>query len=263
MANAARVHAVESGKNIADNIMIAFGGAAPLHAKRLSEKLGIDTCLVPPGAGVGSAIGFLNAPFGHEAMASRIVGLSSFEPDAVNALLDGLKSTAEGFVRAGTSGAILRGVTALMRYRGQGWEIPVSLPDRVFTAADAALIRTSFVDAYARFFGRAIDGMDGMEIEIVTFSVRAQDERPLPVRRQITMACADVAASASRAVFDPAQGMTLPTAILSRESLASGDRIAGPAVVVERETSTVVTSTFDCVMQQDSSFLLLRKGLTQ
>ena len=57
--------------------MIAFGGAAPLHAARLCEKLGIDRCLVPPGAGVGSAIGFLKAPFGYEALASRLVRLST------------------------------------------------------------------------------------------------------------------------------------------------------------------------------------------
>jgi N-methylhydantoinase A len=92
MANAARVHAVENGKNISENLMIAFGGAAPLHAARLCEKLGIDRCLIPPGAGVGSAIGFLKAPFGYEAVASRIIGLSHFDPGAVNALLEDLKA---------------------------------------------------------------------------------------------------------------------------------------------------------------------------
>ena len=104
MANAARVHAVENGKNISDNIKVAFGGAAPLHAARLCEKLAIDQCLIPAGAGVGSAIGFLKAPFGYEALASEITRLSGFVPEDVNALLDELKSTAEGFVRAGTDG---------------------------------------------------------------------------------------------------------------------------------------------------------------
>ncbi|TIL74524.1 MAG: hydantoinase/oxoprolinase family protein, partial [Mesorhizobium sp.] len=87
MANAARVHAVENGKNISDNLMIAFGGAAPLHAARLCEKLGIDQCIVPKGAGVGSAIGFLKAPFGYEALASKLTRLSRFTPSEVNALL--------------------------------------------------------------------------------------------------------------------------------------------------------------------------------
>jgi N-methylhydantoinase A len=260
MANAARVHAVENGKNISDNIMVAFGGAAPLHAARLCEKLGIDQCLIPAGAGVGSAIGFLKAPFGYEALASKVTRLSAFVPGEVNSLLNGLKGTAEGFVRAGTDGAIQRAITAYMRYVGQGWEIPVSLPDRPFTAADVDLLRDSFQSNYARFFGRAIDGLDGLEIEIVTFSVKAQDSRPAPMRHELTLGRTGVGASVSRPVFDPARGVALPTAIVERTSLAPGARLSGPAVVVERETSTVVTSPFDVVMQDDGSLLLVRKG---
>jgi N-methylhydantoinase A len=100
MANAARVHAVENGKNISDNVMIAFGGAAPLHAARLCEKLGVDRCLVPEGAGVGSAIGFLKAPFAYEAVASKLTRLSAFDAEAINERLAALKRTAEDFVRA-------------------------------------------------------------------------------------------------------------------------------------------------------------------
>ncbi|MFT3688599.1 hydantoinase/oxoprolinase family protein [Paenirhodobacter sp.] len=259
MANAARVHAVENGKNISDNIMIAFGGAAPLHAARLCEKLGVDECLIPPGAGVGSAIGFLKAPFGYEALASKIVRLSQFDPAQVNALLADLKATAEGFVRAGTDGAIQREITAFMRYVGQGWEIPVTLPDRDFTAGDVESLRDSFRENYARFFGRAIDGLDGLEIEIVTFSVKAQDERPAPERLEITRGDKAHEASVTRAVFDPAEGKPLTTAIVERQSLTPGARVSGPAVIVERETSTVVTSPFDVVMQADGTLLLTRK----
>lgn len=261
MANAARVHAVENGKNISDNIMIAFGGAAPLHAARLCEKLGIDECLIPPGAGVGSAIGFLKAPFGYEALSSKIVRLSGFDPDAVNALLTDLKSTAEGFVRAGTDGTIEREITAFMRYVGQGWEIPVVLPDRGFTAADADMLRESFRENYARFFGRAIDGLDGLEIEIVTFSVKAQDRRAAPERLELTRGNGAINGAATREVFDPAQGRALPTAIIEREALSPGARVTGPAVIVERETSTVVTSPFDVVMQADGTLLLTRKEI--
>ncbi len=259
MANAARVHAVENGKNISDNVMIAFGGAAPLHAARLCEKLGISRCLIPSGAGVGSAIGFLKAPFGYEALASRVMRLSDFDASEVNALLDGLKATAEGFVRSGTDGRIVREVTAFMRYVGQGWEIPVTLPDRTFAAADAELIRDSFRQNYARFFGRAIDGLGGLEMEIVTWSVKAQDERPAPERRTLTEGRSAVEPSVSRAVFDPVRGESLATAIIERRTLLPGARVSGPAVVVERETSTVVTSPFDVVMQDDGALLLLRK----
>ena len=261
MANAARVHAVENGKDISDNMMVAFGGAAPLHAARLCEKLGIDRCLIPPGAGVGSAIGFLKAPFGYESLASRIIGLSSFDAAAVNLLIADLKATAERFVRQGTEGAIHAEIVAFMRYRGQGWEIPVPLPDRAFTEADVALIREGFLTAYARFFGRAIDGLSGLEIEIVTISVKAADKRPAPEPATLTFGSRSVAAPHSRAVFDPSSARALPTGIIARDSLTTGDRLQGPAVVVERETSTVVTAPFDVVMQSDGSLLMLRKEI--
>ncbi|MBT8410775.1 MAG: hydantoinase/oxoprolinase family protein, partial [Octadecabacter sp.] len=87
MANAARVHAVENGEDLSNYTMIAFGGAAPLHAGRLCEKLGVDRLLVPPGAGVGSAIGFLRAPFSFEANRSVYMKLSDFDGDRIKALL--------------------------------------------------------------------------------------------------------------------------------------------------------------------------------
>ena len=257
MANAARVHAVENGKNISENIMIAFGGAAPLHAARLCEKLGVEQCLIPQGAGVGSAIGFLKAPFGYEALSSKIMGLTTFDAGAVNAMLDDLKATAEGFVRAGTDGEIISEITAFMRYRGQGWEIPVALPDRAFTQADTATIEAAFKERYAQFFGRAVEGP---EIEFVTWSVKAQDVRPEVERVALRTDGAVVSTSAGRDVFDPASGRRLPTAIVPRETLSPGARVTGPAVIVERETSTVVTSPFDAVIQVDGTILLVRKG---
>ena len=80
MANAARVHAVERGDDVEDRTLIAFGGAAPLHAARLAEKLGIDRIVIPPDAGVGSAVGFLRAPVAYEVVRSRYMRLDRFDP---------------------------------------------------------------------------------------------------------------------------------------------------------------------------------------
>ena len=261
MANAARVHAVENGKDIADNVMIAFGGAAPLHAARLCEKLGIGLCLVPQGAGVGSAIGFLKAPFAYEAVASRLIRLSAFEAEAVNLLIGELKRTAEAFVRAGARGPLKTTLTAFMRYAGQGWEIPVAVPDRPFRDADAEAFREMFQREYARFFGRAIDALGDLEIEIVTWSAKVQEELAAPVPQRLELGGSVVAAEVWRDVFDPAQGALRPSAVFAREALAPGARIEGPAVIVERETATVVTTKFDAVVQRDGSLLLLRKGV--
>lgn len=260
MANAARVHAVENGKAISDNCMIAFGGAAPLHAARLCEKLGIERCLVPRGAGVGSAIGFLKAPFGYEALASRLVRLSRFDPNEANALLGELKATAERFVRAGSRGEIVREITAFMRYRGQGWEIPVPLADQPFAEEASTELAERFRDSYRRFFGRAIEGLDDLEIEIVTWSVKASDRRDEARPIETIAAVRTVRAPQTRRVFDPAAGAPLPYGIVARDTLSPGDLVEGPAVIVERETSTVVTSLFDAVLQSDGTILLLRKG---
>ncbi|WP_417426663.1 hydantoinase/oxoprolinase family protein [Hoeflea sp.] len=258
MANAARVHAVENGKNINNNVMIAFGGAAPLHAARLCEKLGVQQCLIPKGAGVGSAIGFLRAPFGYEALASKVMPLSAFDHVTLNALLDDLKHTAESFVRAGTSSEIEREVTAFMRYAGQGWEIPVILPDRDFAEADRDGIEAAFKERYSHFFGRAVVGP---EIEFVTFSVKAQDivEAPVGVDLMTDGTLREV--GESRQVFDPTAGEDLVTGLVTRDDLAPGDRVAGPVVISERETSTIVTSPFDAVIQGDGAILLVRKGM--
>ena len=259
MANAARVHAVENGKDIAEHVMVAFGGAAPLHAARLCEKLGVDRCLVPQGAGVGSAIGFLKAPVGYEAVASRLWRLSGFEAEAVNALLDELRGIAERFVRVGAQDELQTELTAFMRYAGQGWEIPVPLPDRRYTAADADFIHGAFRESYARFFGRAIDGMDGLEIEIVTWSVKVQAPRQIPPRSQLVGRGRQVAAGQAREILDPASGEKRMYGVIARDALAPGDGVTGPVVIVERETATIVSSLFDAVVQSDGSILMIRK----
>lgn len=257
MANAARVHAVENGKTIDEYVMIAFGGAAPLHAARLCEKLGISRCLIPKGAGVGSAIGFLKAPFGYEALASKIMSLSSFDVSALNSILNDLRGTAERFVRAGTEGKIFFEVTAYMRYAGQGWEIPVCLPNRDFSEADKSMIEEQFRERYAQFFGRAIEGS---EIEFVTWSIKAQDEQFESNKVSLSHGGTSIEVDTRRDVFDPVKGAYLPTIIISRNTLHPGERLSGPAIIVESETSTIVTSPFDAVVQNDGAILLIQKG---
>ena len=259
MANAARVHAVEHGKNISEFVMIAFGGAAPLHASRLCEKLRIDQCLIPPGAGVGSAIGFLKAPFSYEAVASRVVRMSEFDVDVVNDILSNLVDEAESFVRVGASGPIHREIVSFMRYQGQGWEIPVPMPDRTFTTDDIELIKNCFRKCYAQYFGRTIDELEDLEIEIVSWSVRSTDERKSTAGTKLIAGRKRKLNDNVRMVFDSSTNEMMESQIVSREALSVGDRIAGPTVIVERETSTVVTSCFDAVVQNDGSILLTRK----
>ncbi len=259
MANAARVHAVESGKDISATTMIAFGGAAPLHAARLCEKLGVSRCLIPPGAGIGSAIGFLRAPFAYEAVRTQVMRLSAFDAAMVNTILNDLREAATGFVKPTTNATIDNQAIVYMRYQGQGWEIPVEIPNQKFVTNDQQLFHDNFHSAYARFFGRAIEGLDGLEIEIVTWSVKAISSQPPLEPITLIEGTRDAAILSDRMIFDPVAMKYVSAAIFERAKLTTGDKVNGPAVIVENETSTIITSSFDAVMQQDGSILLNRK----
>ncbi|MBN9435720.1 hydantoinase/oxoprolinase family protein [Bosea sp. (in: a-proteobacteria)] len=257
MTNAARMHAVESGKELSGFTMIAFGGAAPLHAARLCDKLGIDKLLVPPGAGVGSAIGFLRAPFGFESVRSAYLRLSRFDAERINQVLRELAEEATAFVHAGAPGiAPALECVAYMRYVGQGWEIPVAIAIRDYGPGDGDHFRRQFDEAYEGLFDRLIDGLD---IEIVSWSLRASSPTPPAPAVGGVPSGRSVAGDATRQLFDAAADGFVPAAIVSRASLRPGDRVAGPAIVTERETTTIVTSGREAVMQADGCLLLSLK----
>ena len=263
MANAARVHAVENGKDVAAFTMIAFGGGAPLHAGRLCEKLGVDELLVPPGASVGSAIGFLRAPFAYEALRSHHATVDRFDPAAVNAMLAELADEATTFVTeaVGSTGASVDGLVleterwAYMRYAGQGWEIPVPVDATPFDAVGGELLANKFEKAYEEFFGRAIAGL---AVEAIGWSVRVATPRATVHRVQRVAASRDVAPDRTRRVYDAASDSTTDAGVVQRHALDVGDQVVGPAVIVETQTTTLLSSTQRAVMQPDGCLLVTR-----
>ena len=260
MANAARVHAVENGEDLGQYTMIAFGGAAPLHAARLCEKLGISRCLVPEGAGVGSAIGFLRAPFSFEASRSRFMRLNAFDADSIRALYAEMEAEARSFVRSCDSSAEINAeYKAYMRYAGQGWEIPIDLTAEDIADPQQQHFERRFEDAYSTLFGRTVEGM---VVEITVWSVNAftppEDPQPLgdlPSR-------ADAATSVTRQLFDPASGEVLTAAEIERHALTPGMQASGPAVITEAETTVVVPRQFDIIAQTDGCLDLNRRHET-
>lgn len=258
MANAARVHTLENGRDIEAFTMIAFGGGAPLHACRLCEKLGIEALVIPPGAGVGSAIGFLKAPFSYEASRGHFQRVAEFDATTVNTALTEMEREARAFVTAGAGdSATTTKLTAFMRYSGQGWEIPVVLPYKSFVDADKLTLTDAFEAAYRQLFGRIIDGL---AIEVTNWSLTVASVVPdvLPVDRHL-----DGASSVngkSQSFFDAALRKTVEAREVDRASMEPGIKIDGPAVVVESETTTIVTSAYSVIGQADGSLLLLRKG---
>ena len=258
MANAARVHAVERGKDLAGRTLIAFGGGAPLHAARLAEKLGIGTVLIPRGAGVGSAIGFLRAPVAFEVVRSRFMRLSAFDAALANDLFAEMEAEATGAVRLGAPDADVAQVrTAEMRYAGQGHEIVVALPVRRFSRDDAQLFRDAFDASYAAMFGRTIPGLDR---EIVSWTLRATavgaEEPPITPNSVTTFTPPP---SSMRSVYDHTLGMRSDVAVYRRTDLPPGARIAGPAVITEDATTTIVGSAFTASIDADGAIRLRRE----
>jgi len=259
MANAARVHAIESGKDARGRTLVAFGGAAPLHAARLAEKLGLDRVLVPSHAGVGSAVGFLRAPIAYEIVRSSLQRLDQFDAAAANALFAAMRAEAEAIVRRGAGNAPLSETrSAFMRYRGQGHEIAVPLSTRIFHADDAAQLRAAFEDEYRRLYSRVIPGV---EVEILSWvlllsaPVPAAATAPQPAPEPHTPQPAR-----SRPVIDPETGEFIEVAIHERRDLLPGALIPGPAVIVEDETSTVVSRLFDARVDAFGYIELTRRG---
>ena len=256
MASAAKVHGVENGRDLSATTMVAYGGGAPLHACRLCEKLGIGEILVPPGAGVGSAIGFLRAPFSYEAVRSGYLSLAAVDAGRTNDMLRGLENEASGVVRAAAAGVDLDVQRkAYMRYKGQGWEIPVALPKGEFGQDGGPALRILFDAAYAHLFGRPLDGLD---VEVLNWSVRVASRSPQPGRVARTTARGEARVSGRRSIFDPRSAAILDAAVVRRQDMAEGDWVAGPAVIVEDETTTVVTAAFEARMLPDGCLLLTR-----
>ncbi|MBM1690734.1 hydantoinase/oxoprolinase family protein [Sulfitobacter geojensis] len=249
MANAARVHAVENGEDLSEYTMIAFGGAAPLHAGRLCEKLGVDRLIVPPGAGVGSAIGFLRAPYSFEANRSVYMKLSDFDPQVIRKLLTDLQAEATGFVRTCDETAeILSEFKVYMRYAGQGWEIPIELTEEQAMNPDAATFVARFEEDYTKLFGRTVAGMD---IEITVWSVNATTPPETVARVVATKGEGKATQQSLRSVFDAASGKYLDAAVIDRATMKTGQRVHGPAAVTEDETTIIIPASRDAVRQPD------------
>ena len=239
MAAAARVHLVEKGKDPRRYAMVGFGGAGPAHAPAVARALGVREVIVPPASGAASALGFLAAPLSFESVRTLPVTFApGFDAAALNAALDELEDDARRHL-------LLSGVDpdavrvergASMRLAGQMHDIPVALPAGRLGADSLPAIAAAFAAAYAARYAAA---PPDAAIEAVSFRVRCLGPTPALSLRG---AAGGAAAAGARKGTRPAwfnDGWT-EAAVYDRYALREGDRIAGPAIVEERESTTVV-----------------------
>lgn len=242
MANAARVHAIERGKSITDCVMVAFGGGAPLHAARLAQKLGMTRIVIPVGASVGSAIGFLQAPVSYELARSAYAVDTGMNLAAINALLAQMAQEARAIVEPGAGRAAMQEARAVdVRYLGQGHELSIPLPARPLTDADIPALRTTFEERYRMQYGMSIPGLS---IEFLTWTVTVSTQVDPPAKLLPVAATPRPTSKHSRRVFDATSGAWIDVAVHERAELVPGATIVGPALIAEPQTTTFVPPRF-------------------
>ena len=262
MSNAARVHAIESGVDIETYTIVAFGGAAPIHAARLAEKLNIQKIVIPPGAGVGSALGFLQAPVSYEVIRSYYQRLDNLDYHGINQLLHSMRKEATDVVEPGAQGQQTREIrTAFMRYIGQGHEvsveIPVKLEEAELDSQSSGRLTIAFETEYTRLYGRTIPSL---EIEILTWSLLVSTKGS--DGRAIKMSAKSYAPDTTefRKLMDAESGEFNDAAVYDRSSLSPGAKIEGPVIVTESDTATVITRRFEGQVTDGGYMIFERKN---
>jgi len=243
VARAFRVHAAERGFDYRSCGMVAFGGGGPVHAMRIARKLRVPRVILPAGAGVMSAIGLLVSPLRFDVVRSDRVQLDELAPDGLAARFAALEAEAAAPLLGAGLGrsAIATGRALDLRYRGQGYEIEVSLPPGD-PAELLAGIPALFDRAYRRIFGITFPGQP---LEIVNWKASATGPSPAldAARLAVTAPPRPPGATASkgeRPVYDPAAGAYRPVPVLDRYALGPGATVRGPALIEENESTCVL-----------------------
>ncbi|MEU0793549.1 hydantoinase/oxoprolinase family protein [Amycolatopsis sp. NPDC005961] len=246
MANAARVHAVERGQDPAMLPMYTFGGAGPVHGVGVARALGAPSVVAPPAAGVLSAAGFLTAPLAFDFVRSARAAVHDLAWEQVDALFAEME--AEGAALLAKSGVdeVTHRRVAEMRYAGQGYEIRV--PVRGGRWPDALI--DEFTATYRALYRRT-----GPEVgvEVLNWRVVSSGPKPDVTLRLTTQATGGDARKGTREAYFPSAGGFVDTAVFDRYLLTPGERVAGPAIVEERESTVVVPPGAHCVVRGDAA----------
>ncbi len=255
MSNAARVHAVEHGKEVSTRSMIAFGGNGPLHATRVAEKVGITRIIIPRNPGVGSAVGFLSAPISYEIIRSLYMRGENFDIAAVSKLFTEMETEARAVVRTGLSSSVKleEKRLAFMRYQGQGHEIEIPLPAGKLRANLGQDIRARFDRLYRDQYGRTVPNVD---VEIINWAFIAATPVADVTRVAAPRRKREPEPSASRKIYWGQLRKTLSVPCFRRENLESGDFIKGPALIIESQTTTLVSPSFDAAVDRAGNIVL-------
>ncbi|MCR9236718.1 MAG: hydantoinase/oxoprolinase family protein [Alphaproteobacteria bacterium] len=256
MANAARVHGIELGLDVASFDLLVSGGGGALHAARIAEKLGIRRVIVPQNAGVGSAVGFLRSPVAFESAISVISTLDAIDREALTERVHQQIAYVRSIVaEAVRSERITTSIQAEMRYQGQGLELFIDLPNGEDFAASLSQLEAVFVERY-----KALVGFDlqNIPIELVSISVSAREAlQPTSMTDQQTVTPQD---AQTRDIYDLKTKDHLNYTVMDRSAL-NGSFIDGPTVISEPQTTTLVRPGWN-VHSSEIGHLVLERSLS-
>ena len=239
MAAATRMHVAEKGRDPRRYSLIAFGGAGPVHAWALAKLLKLGRIICPFGAGVTSSLGLLVAAPAIDLVRSYVCRLEGADWDHVNALFGEMEAEARALLaETGADPAqIAVRRAADMRYFGQGFEVAVELPEGALSAGRAADVRDRFYATYRQLFERHVTDV---AVEVLSWRLAATGPVPnLELNFGGQPTASEGPRKGTRPVWFPETGVT-PCPVLSRYALAPGMEMEGPAVIEERESTTVV-----------------------
>ena len=240
MAAAAKTHIAEKAGNPNIVTISAFGGAGPVHAYGLAKKIGAPRILVPPLAGVGSALGFFTAPVAFDLTRSHRVTLDDADFDEIEHLFKEIEEEGAAILQqAGKDETVTFERTLMMRFVGQGAETDIRVEKRSFNQWEKVQIRALFDGVYKKLYGRTYPETP---VEFVTFKVRAslpEREFRIPPLQQTTGKLTDCIKGERRA-FSLVRKAYLPFTVYDRFKLFPGAVMKGPAIIEEKESTIIV-----------------------
>ncbi|MBN9078891.1 MAG: methylhydantoinase [Rhizobiales bacterium 65-79] len=260
MAAAARAHVVEKGRDPRDYAMIAFGGAGPAHAVRVAKALGVNEVIVPRASGAASALGFLGGRVGHEAVRSAPSLISRVDWNLVNDLVGELEADGKLLlIDAGIDPEkieIRRRVE--LRLAGQVHNLQVEVPSSALDQRAAASILDGFANEYRRLYARE---PSGAEVEVVSWRVTALGpDAELSVGSLSSTKSGGMALKGNRPVWFPETGTFVDTPVYDRYALRQGERLIGPLVIEENESTTIVPPDDEVVVDGTGNLVVRLNG---
>jgi N-methylhydantoinase A len=255
MAGALRLVSVQRGHDPRDFALVAFGGAGPLHANAVAALMGSFPVIVPPSPGLLNALGDLVADFRNEFAQTLIRVTAEATPEELLEILDGLERRARDWMAEEQIAPERQGVAfvADMRYRGQGYEIPVPLDLDEVRASDLARLEERFNALHEQLYGFR---MPSTASEIVNLRTVATGDLPKPELPEAEPGGADASAAIVEQGEILFEGERRPTPIYDRGRLAAGHRLTGPAIVTEFDSTTVVLPGYDAEVDRYLNILI-------